>query len=318
MKATNSTQRCRTALKKISQIHQLVRPSVSDYLLRYQTSLTGKAARAFEQVRYSLLAFLGPLASREISVLSPALLQQFICQLLIQYASGTVLKKMAFIQKALETAVAQGWVIQNPMRQVQLPAYRPQHPVCPLTDDELEYLYRSAPDNEWRCVVVLGFYGLLTFSEMAVAQAEDFDILNGKLSIRSRRPRLPIELAAPACRFLRSYVQEVGATGPLLPRIGTFSRRRFNACFRRLMRRAGIPALDVRFASLRLSALTHLSNGGVSGTVMRAGLGHSPVKLGVSWCLTPVPRINLRCLPDITGCQSRCEQGVTSHLNYDI
>lgn len=318
MKATHNTQRCRTALKKISQIHQLVRPSVSDYLLRYQTSLTGKAARTFEQVRYALLAFLGPLASRDISVLSPALLQQFICQLLIQYASGTVLKKMAFIQKALETAVAQGWVIQNPMRQVQLPAYRPKHPLCPLTDNELKYLYGSAPDNEWRCVFVLGFYGLLTFSEMAVAQAEDFDILSGKLSVRGRRSRLPIDLAAPACSFLGDYLQEVGATGPLLPRIGTFSRRRFNAGFRRLLRRTGIPTRDVRFASLRLSALAHLSRGGVSGNVMRAALGHWSSKSSSSWCLARAPRVNLGCLPDITGRQSRCEQGIISQRNYDI
>jgi hypothetical protein len=68
MKATNNTQRSRIALAKVSQIHQLVRPSLSDYLFQYQTSLMGAAAKAFQLVRYSLLAFLGPLASRDISV----------------------------------------------------------------------------------------------------------------------------------------------------------------------------------------------------------------------------------------------------------
>jgi hypothetical protein len=118
---------------------------------------------------------------------------------------------------------------------------------------------------------VLGFYGLLAFAELGIARAEDIDISSRTLRVHSRRARLPIELALPACSFLRSYLQQVGANGPLLPRLGTFSRRRFNAGFRRILMRAGIPARDVRFASLRLSAMVHLSNAPCSGNCHPGG-----------------------------------------------
>jgi hypothetical protein len=318
MKATNNTQPCRIVLAKISRIHQLVSPSVSDYLLQHQTSLVGKAAKAFALVRYSLLAFLGPLANRGISVLTPAILDQFIRQLLIQYTSGTVLKKMAFIEKALDTAVAQRWLVANPMHQVQLPAYRPEHPVRPLADDEMKCIYGAANDNEWRCVTVLGFYGLLSFSEMAIARTKDVDLLNGKLSFQTRT-RSPIDLALPACSFLYNYLQRVRANGPLLPRLSIFSRRRFNAGFRRLLMRAGISARDVRFASLCLSALVYLSHAGVSGNVIQAVVGHTAAKSVLSCHLMSAPRVNLSSLPDITGCHSvRAHPGLrgrTAHSN---
>jgi hypothetical protein len=124
-------------------------PTIIAFLDQYRATLTGKPAQGFELVRKSLLTFLGPIADRDIFLLTVSMLQQFVNQLLIQYTSGTTLKKMAFVRNALEKAVAQGWLIANPMRQVQLPAYRPEHPVCRLTDDELKCVYGAAPDDEW-------------------------------------------------------------------------------------------------------------------------------------------------------------------------
>jgi hypothetical protein len=297
------------------------RPTIAVFLDQYRAALVGQMAKSFEVVRLALLAFLGPIANRDISFLSSGMLQQFVCHLLIQHTAGTVLKKMAFIQKALEKAVAQGWLVANPMHQVQLPAYRPEHPVRPLADDAIKCIYGAAHDDEWRCVIVLGFYGLLSFPEMAIAQTQDVDLLKGKLSLQTRRTGWPVDLAAPACSFLRNYLQQVGANGPLLPRLSTFSRRRFNAGFRRLLMRAGIPARDIRFASLRLSALVYLSHAGVSGNVIRSVVGHTSARSVLSWHVTPAPRVNLSCLPDVTRCQHRSEQdvpSVPSDLSYEI
>jgi len=318
MKAKNSKRPCRIAVARFSRIQPHVSPSISDYLLQYQASLAGKAAKAFELVRQALLAFLGPVANSNISALGTPTLQHFASKLLIQYTAGTVLKKMGFVQKALGMAVAQGWLVANPMHQVQIPAYLPEHPVRPLTDEYLKYLYGAAPNHEWRCVIVLGFYGLLSFPEMVIVRTQDIDLLGGKLSLRSRRTGWLIGLAAPACSFLRNYLQQVGANGSLLPRLSTFSRRRFNAGFRRLVRRAGIPARDIRFASLRLSALAHLSHAGVSGNLIGAALGHKSTRSVISWRVTASPRVNLSWLPDVTRCQHCSEQDMPSDLGYDI
>lgn len=272
------------------------------------------------------LSFLGERADRSLAEIERADILRYRDERLGIVSVKTVRHELAFLRRALRSAVQDAVLVESPTEGISLPKQNAANTVRrrAFTAEELAAIMRAA-DDEWRSMVVFGLYTAQRLSDVASLTWRNIDteanvvrLVTGKTA---REMQIPI--AAPLQRHIAGLPVPADPAAPIHPRAAAMIERQrsssgLSASFRKVMVRAGLVehrthaktgdgrggkhALSpISFHSLRHSAVSAMKNAGVNDTVAMLTVGHESADVSRMYTHAQIEsmRAAVNTLPDI-------------------
>lgn len=230
-------------------------------------------------------------------------------------------------------AQADGWTPENPAAEVKIvrETRAEKSPKRPFTVEELAAVLRVC-DDEWRAMVIRGYYTGQRLLDIATMTAGQEDALTGQVSFWTSKTgrRVVVEMHSAYREWVLEQPGHDAADAPLHPRAAASVARRtkgrtttLSGQFTAILAKAGLrevkthqkaeggPGRNGRrvlsaltFHSLRHSLVSHLQNAGVSRSVVQDIVGHESEEINVLYTKLSrkIAQEAMDSLPDIIKC----------------
>jgi len=286
----------------------LAAPTVAEFLAEWlegkrRNSSAGTIERYGHTIR-QFLKHLGNAASMRVIGLTPKHIESFLDARLKQgVAPKTAIVDVKTLRSAFNRAERLGIIVKNPVHAVELPEEKSSERGL-FTHDEIEKLLAVAPSEDWRTLILLGYY---TGARLSDCVALTWQNIDSKLKvIRYSQQKTGKEVLVPIHVELFErlcWLSEFGDDGPLcnsLSKKGPGGKHGLSESFKRIVVKAGIDQGIVQgkgsrkftrltFHSLRHSFNSTLANAGVSPEVRCKLTGHSTFSMNDRYTRFNIP-----------------------------
>jgi len=285
---------------------ETLRGFITSWSKRTQNELSPATWAKYNQVANLLLDSLGPKADQDLGTITKAEIAHFRDEQAKRVAPATVNSSVKIVRVILGSAEADGIVVRNVAKHVKtLRIQRDSSARRPFTLPELKRIL-AACDDEWRSLVMFGFYTGARLGDLATLTWQHLDLASNELRFSTQKTgrRVVIPLAEP----LRTHLEKMSAGDdpkqPLHPRAfeivtrekrtGTLSRQFWDILAaaglvkershhaedkKRKGRSARRQTSDISFHALRHTAVSLLKNAGVSDAVAQDLVGHESAEV---------------------------------------
>jgi integrase len=264
-------------------------PSVQNWLVRWidnqKVSVTASSLRRYQVVADALAAYLKKVNRLKIPIveLTSGDIAAFRDSLAEGRSSTTVNFYVHVTRMIFGEAEASGLIQRNPAKVVKVVKIMKGEKVEKdvFTPAEVAALVAASPSEEWKLLILAGFFTSQRLGDLVQLQHSDVDLEKGAISFVQQKTGACV--LVPIHPQLREYFK-VQDSGPVFPQL---SRRRvegLSGTFTNLiMKRAGIDGdrqegQRVRrksFHSLRHSSISAMLDAGISEEVRKKISGHS-------------------------------------------
>jgi integrase len=264
---------------------ETVRSYVQSWLASKKLSVTHPTHRHLEKALEEFLESLGPKADRSLSGVSSLDVAAFRDQHLTNISRGTLYAKLKIIRSLFTSARRQGLVLHNPAEAIELPTLKAIRREL-FTPEELRALLAAA-SNEWKTLILLGYYLGGRLGDMRTLSWDSVDLANSVITFTQGKTgrQVQVPLHPELEEHLLSLAKDRGgALCPDLSKAELTGRSGLSSQFIALMAQAGIDPLPVRLARnklcrksfhcLRYSFTSALANAGVSAEMRMKLTGH--------------------------------------------
>lgn len=236
------------------------------------------------------LQALGKRAEHSLPAITPADILKYRNARLAAVGSGTANDALKLIQGIFREAVNQGIITTNPAAAVKR-ANVERKERTPFSREEVDSLL-SVADDEWKTLILLGFYGGLRIGDAATLTWDAVDFSNKKLTFTQQKTKSPVVL--PMHKELQRHLEgiagdTVGPISPTLAAVEVGGRGGLSRRFAALMGKAGIASglseekaegkrrnfSEKSFHALRHSFSSAMARGGVAKELRMKLTGHS-------------------------------------------
>jgi integrase len=242
-----------------------------------------------------LLAFLGPAADRDLSLVTKEALVRFRNAVAEQFSPGTVNLDLVVVRMIFRSARIAGYLVEDPAEGLRPIRDREQTKRRPFTLLEIQRILEAA-DPEWRSLVLFGLYTGQRLGDIATLTWDNVDLERGELRLVARKTgkRLVIPLAEPLRKHLESLPAGDVPGAPLHPRaFAALTRSKgqvaiLSSQFSQLLAQAGFKletplfgagrrraASELSFHNLRHTAVSLLKDAGVPDAAVMELVGHN-------------------------------------------
>jgi len=260
-----------------------------DSWLKSRTDASKATQLEYRRAKDLFLKYLGARADRPLTTLQPKQVEEFKLKMAERVAPSTVNKAIKILKVAFNNAVAKRQLEFSPAEHVTTIEVEDTNR-RPFTDEELKKLLQKA-DEEWRTMILTGFYTGLRLGDCASLTWQNIELQNGTLNVQTektgRRQILP--LAEPLSRHLQTLAGD-NPDAPLCPSLKDKATPILSNKFYDLMADAGIVEKrnhkskgkgrdarrdtgQVSFHSLRYNTTSALKSSGVSDSVAKHACG---------------------------------------------
>jgi integrase len=154
----------------------------------------------YRETTRKFLAFLGPLADHDLSIVTRKLLVEFRASLATQLAPGTINLMLRTIRQVFKAARRDSYIVENPAQDLEPVKNVEKDSRRPFTLPELEAVLAVA-DPEWQSLIKCGLYTGLRLIDLASLTWDNVDLASNKIRLQirktSKRAIIPI---GPALR----------------------------------------------------------------------------------------------------------------------
>jgi len=240
-----------------------------------------RTAREEMDVLERLKTFCG---KRQLSGVTPALLEAYLAERLAQVQPATANKELRTLKAVFTQAVKRGYLRKNPCDSLK-PVRESEKDVRVLTLKEIDRLLEACPDLSWRTLVFLALTTGMRSGELRYLEWDDINLDSGIAEVRcktahrtkSRKNRQAV-LVPAAVAMLKQMARGnrhgrwVFGTRSGRPRTTANICRRIN----KIVERAGIDRCTLH--DLRRTFVSHLAMAGVNEAVVKDLAGHAAIQ----------------------------------------
>jgi integrase len=262
-----------------------VRSYVQTWLASKKLSVAHPTHQHQQKTLTQFLESLGAKANRSLSSVSPFDVAGFRDQHLKDISRGTLYSKLKIIRSLFTSARRQGLVLHNPAEAVELPNIKTIEREL-FTPEELRALLATA-SNEWKTLILLGYYLGGRLGDMSALTWDSVDLTNSVIAFTQgktgRQVQVPIHPELEE-HLLALALDRGGALCPNLSKTQLTGHSGLSSQFVALMTQAGIDSLPIALAHnklsrksfhcLRYSFTSALANAGVSSELRMKLTGH--------------------------------------------
>jgi integrase len=200
-----------------------VRECVEKWLAIKRPTVTATTMDTYEKSVTKLLAFLGPAAEEDISLVSKNTLLGFRAHVAERVSSTTVNYDLKVVHAIFKDAKNQGYLVDNPAEFVE-PVRREERSVerRPFTLNELRAVLAVAND-EWKSLIRFGLYTGQRLGDISALTWANLDLEQNTIRLEPRKTRktrkvLTIPIAEPLRAHILSLPAGESPKAPLHPR----------------------------------------------------------------------------------------------------
>ncbi|MEI6168844.1 MAG: tyrosine-type recombinase/integrase [bacterium] len=297
-----------------------VREYLESWLSKKELEVEESSLVQYRTARNTLLDHLGAKANRSIETITLRDVSALRDTLARRMAAASVNKTLKILGGVWRQARKDGLIDDDIFSKIS-PVKGLQGKRRPFTGEELK-LILGVSDNEWRGMILFGYYVGARLSDIASLTWANVDFANKELHFTAQKTKRPmhVPLAGVLVQYLMALPSSDDPHAPLFPssyegnRSGTLSNRFYN-----IMVSAGLVPKrshekakggrdsrrvlnELSFHCLRHSAASALRNNGVTDVVAMTLLGHESAAIARNY--TKIDRSSLRAavdkLPDLT------------------
>ncbi len=283
-------------------------PTARTFTARWLARTAGEVSRAtrakYEQVVRMFLESLGPLADAEMHRITEAHVVKFRDDQAARVSAVSANLYFKIVRSILAAAEAAGALTKNPARYVKVLKSSRESARRAFTLPELNRLLAVA-DDEWRSMILFGFYTGARLGDIAAAQWQQLDLQAGLFTYSSNKTQRTTIIPLP--RALRAHIEQMPAGddpgqplhawafaswslrgqsntlsrsfGELLASAGLTAKRPRQKAEYGKGRAVGREGGGLSFHCLRHTAVSLLKNAGVSDAVARDIAGHESAEI---------------------------------------
>jgi integrase len=262
---------------------------------------------AYNKTVTKLLAFLGPAAEADISLIRKATITAFRTDVALRVSSTTANFDLGVVQAIFRSAKAGGYLVDDPAEFVERVRREDREVVRrPFTIDELRAILAGAND-EWKSLIRFGLYTGQRLGDIAALTWANLDLQQNVIRLEPRKTRRARKvLTIPIAEALKAHILSLPAgdnpRAPMHPkafRIVTSKRKKVNVLseeFHRLLVSVGIRepvsqnksrkdrggrrlGKELSFHCLRHTAVSLLKDAGIPQAVVQELIGHDSVQM---------------------------------------
>lgn len=270
------------------------------------------------------LKFLGARADRPLATLQPKQVEDFKEHLAARVSPTSVNKALKVLKASFNNAVARRQLEFNPAEHVQYVA-EGESTRRPFTLEEIAELLKKA-NEEWRTMILVGFYTGQRLRDCANLTWEKIDLLSATINLSTMKTerRQDIPIAEPLARHLATLAGDDPAA-PLCPSLFGKKASWLSQQFYQVMADAGLVESRgdhrskgkgrgaareknrISFHSLRYNTTSALKSGGVNDAVAMDIVGHETEAVSRNYTRIDdaAKRAAVAKLPDITKPQQK-------------
>ncbi len=310
-----------------------VKEHFSGWLANKEPGLAKRSFERYEKVCRDFLAFLGPRAGLGLETVKEAdVIAWRDAETRAGKGATTVNLNVKIVRSVFEIASKRGIIPRNPAACVQRVDGEAMQRE-PFTPAEIEQLLRSAPDEGWRGMILLGLYTGGRMGDLSRLRWGNVDLENGTLTFRPEKTKkskkevsLPLHPALSS--FLLSLPSADSESAPLFPDLAgkkPGGAHGLSKSFAKIMAAAGVDSMKVErafnaktggskrgkgrqlsrrsFHSLRHTAVSLMANAGIPEELRRRVVAHSDGDIHTKYTHheTDTLRAALASLPDVTA-----------------
>lgn len=301
------------ALKTFSDLYRikhgedLPNSTVRSFMVGWCGRRAGEVSKAtleaYEGASRRFLTWLGGDADSLLVELDKARMIEYRNDQAAKISPATANKHIKLLRVILEDARREGYVAENPAKDVPRLKVDPFSSRRPLSLDEIRMILGVAND-EWRSLIYFGLYTGQRLSDIASLTWANVDLADGEVHLRTRKTGRVVRV--PLCGPLAAHVESLPSSdqpnAPLHPHaysvVSNGPASPLSAEFRGLLVAAGLtPASAVShkskgvgrdgkraestisFHSLRHTATSLMKTAGVSESVVMDIIGHESVEV---------------------------------------
>jgi integrase len=281
-----------------------VREFSQSWLAMKAVAVSPGTLEAYRKTVSKFIAFLGPAAEVDISLIRKATITAFRTDVASTVSSTTANFDLKVVQAMFRAAKAGGYLLEDPAEFVEAVRRERREVVRrAFTVDELRALLAAAND-EWRSLIRFGLYTGQRLGDIAALTWANLDLERNviRLSVRKTGKTLVLPIAEPLKTHILGLSAGDNPRAPLHPRAFrevTSKRRKPNALsnqFGDLLVSVGIRARqsqttsprgrggrrkvsELSFHSLRHTAVSLLKDAGIPQAVVQELVGHDSVQM---------------------------------------
>jgi integrase len=262
---------------------------------------------AYNKTVTKLLAFLGPAAEADISLIRKATITAFRTDVALRVSSTTANFDLGVVQAIFRSAKAGGYLVDDPAEFVERVRREDREVVRrPFTIDELRAILAGAND-EWKSLIRFALYTGQRLGDIAALTWANLDLQQNVIRLEPRKTRRARKvLTIPIAEALKAHILSLPAgdnpRAPMHPkafRIVTSKRKKVNVLseeFHRLLVSVGIRepvsqnksrkdrggrrlGKELSFHCLRHTAVSLLKDAGIPQAVVQELIGHDSVQM---------------------------------------
>jgi integrase len=244
----------------------------------------------YKRAAWRFLKFLGERADKPLAGIQPSDIAAYRDHRLGRdgVSTGTLILDLKILRSIFRVAQRQGLILHSPAEAVELPANKPLERAV-FRPEELGALLSAAQQQEWRTLILLGYYLGARLSDAAALRWDCVDLAASRICYTQgktgRAVQIPIhpDLETQLLRVAHNDNPR-GHLCPTLAKTRIDGQRGLSAQFLALMHQAGIDPQVVQaarnrfsrksFHSLRHSFSSALANAGVAADVRMKLVGH--------------------------------------------
>ena len=252
------------------------------------------AQRTSERYRTPVERFktsLGKRAKLSLASITKSDITKFRTDRLAQVSEGTLESDFKILKGIFEKARKQGALLGgNPFELVEIAKGDRIEKMEreAFTASEADLLVRAAPSDEWRTIIMLGFYTGMRLGDAAMLGWDAVDFEKGELAYRASKTRRAMEISIHP-KLLKHLERMAGDKGgkisPGLAAVRVPGRSGLSLQFLEIVKAAGLDSGEVAstsgrkfstrsFHSLRHGFVSALANAGVSPEIRQKLAGH--------------------------------------------
>ena len=252
-------------------------------------SLAEATGRRYRTTIEMFIESLGKRGSAQLSSISHTDVERFRDARLLVVSALTVADDMKILRTAFNTARRQKAIIVNPCEEVDYPKGEAATREA-FTPGEAVLLAKAAPNDDWRTMILLGFYAGLRLGDAANLKWDAVDFDAGLIRYKAAKTGAVME--TPMHPVLQKHLEKIagdstGAISPTLAQKNVSGRAGMSRQFLAIVRAAGLETGTEKaegrarsfskrsFHSLRHGFVSALANAGIAPELRQKLSGHS-------------------------------------------
>lgn len=269
---------------------ETVREFFDNWIAGKELSKAAHTGLRYKSTKDSFLKSLGKRAALPPSAIGVRDIESYRDARLKIVGPGTVGDDLKIIRSAFNRARRQGIIHTNPCEAVDIPKCEKQERE-PFTPGEVASLVKAAKNDEWKTVILLGFFAGLRLGDAVRLTWEAVDFDKGLLTFKAQKTKRNESL--PIHKVLLAHLEKIagdkgGSISPGLAQLSIPGRSGLSRQFLDIVKSAGLGAVEgdklegkrrrftaKSFHSLRHGFVSAMANQGVSKELRMKLAGHT-------------------------------------------